>query len=337
MQLDLGSMPSRVASRISRPGGVRQLLTGFGSQLATPTGSSGGGGFLGWVWGIVKNVGGWLISNLWKWLSSFISWSFTAIVQWIQNTFQFIWTFDWNQTDAELDAIVNSNYQALLTQAAGTLGASLGWLVGGLGPGTLMFVFNQPLAVFLLKNGLEEMVEELLPQIGALIQSTARAATRHILIATYKRLRQKIIGANEFKSLDDAQINQKYAALVASGSMTEAQAKEAIERGKRIRDSAKSGFERKPWSFQKKFEEFRETYIPKNLQNAAEEFSEEFSDSFFEGLYVNANSLDEWVTKQRLSRPALLGTQAGVRITFNRNAASTPPPTPTPTPTPTPP
>lgn len=319
MEIEIGSLLSRTKAKITRPGGVRQLLTGFASKLSTST-SSSGGGLIGWIWGIVKNVGGWLISKLWGLLTSFISWSFTTIVNWIQSTANFIWNFDWNQTDEQLDAQIENSYSALLTQAAGTLGGSLGWLVGGLAPGVVMFVFNEPLGVYLLNHVGEEMIEELLPLIGGLIRSTIRTLTRHALIVTYKRLRRWLVGNNEFKSQSDEQIAARYNKQVTDGTMTANQAKEAIEKGKRIRDAAKSGFERKPWSFAKKFEEWKETYIPKNMQDAAEEFVDEFSDAFWEGLYVNASTLDEYVAKQRLTRPAVLGAQTGVRITFNRNS-----------------
>lgn len=332
MEIQLGSLLSRAASKASRSGGARQLLTGFGSKLAV-AGKSSPGGLGGWIWGLVKKAGGWLITKLWDWVTSFISWSFTSIVQWVQQTSQFIWTFDWAQSDAELDAAVKASYQGLLVQAAGTAGASLGWIVGGLGPGVLMFVFNVPLAIYMLNNSGQEMVEELLPQVGALIRSTLRTLTRHALVATYKRLRKRMVGANEFAPLTDAQIAARYKARVQAGQMSQAEANEQIERGKRIRDAAKNGFERQPWSFQKKFEEWREKYIPKNLQDAAEEFIDEFSDAFWEGLYVNASSVDQWVAQQRLARPAILGSQTGVKIQFNRNNANT---TPTPTPTPTP-
>jgi hypothetical protein len=308
------------------------MLTGFGSKLAVASKSSPGG-LGGWIWGLVKQAGGWLISKLWSWVTSFISWSFTSIVQWIQQTVEFVWNFDWNQIDEQLDAQVKAGYQALLTQAAGTLGAALGWVVGGLGPGVLMFVFNVPLAIFMLNNSGQEMVEELLPQIGSLIRSTMRTVTRHALVSTYKRLRKRLIGANEFKPLTDSQIAARYNARVKAGQMSQAEANQAIEKGKQIRDAANRGFERQPWSFAKKAEEWKEKYIPKQLQDAAEEFADEFKGAFWEGLFINAASADEWIMKQRLARPAILGSQTGVRIQFNRDIAT---PTSTPTPTPTP-
>lgn len=330
MEIQLGTLLSRAASKVSRSGGVRQMLTGFGSKLEVASKNSPGG-LGGWIWGLVKQAGGWLISKLWSWVTSFISWSFTSIVQWIQQTTQFIWNFDWNQTDEQLDASVKAGYQALLVQAAGTAGAALGWIVGGLGPGTLMFVFNVPLAIYMLNNAGEEVLEEMLPQIGSLVRSTMRTVTRHALVGTYKRLRKWLIGANEFKPLTDSQIAARYNARVKAGQMSQAEANEAIEKGKRTRDAAKNGFERQPWSFQKKFEEWREKYIPKNLQDASEEFIDEFNDAFWEGLFVNASSVDQFVAQQRLARPAILGSQTGVKIQFNRDIA-----TPTPTPTPTP-
>lgn len=317
MEIELGSLLSRAKAKVTRPGGIKNLLTGFTSNIQAK--SQGYGGLLGWVFRGVGSVLGWFLKGAWSLVIKVISWSFSTAISWVQQTFNFIWTFDWNASDEQLDTNVKSLYQGLLSQAGGTLGASLGWLVGGILPGALVFVFNEPLGVYLLNHVGQEMIEELLPQIGALIQATLRTLTRHLFTATYKRLRKRLVGANEFKTLSDTQIAAKYQAEVDAGRMTAEQAKEAVERGQRLRDAAKSGFERKPWSFQKKMEEFQEKYIPKNLQDAAEEFREEFSEGFWEGLYVNASALDEYVAKQRLTRPAVLGTQTGVRITFNRN------------------
>lgn len=327
MEIELGSLLSRTKASLVRPGGVKQMLGGFGKSIQA-AGGSGSGGILGWIWGAIKNVGGWLISHLWSWLTGFISWSFTTIVQWIQQTTQFVWNFDWNKSDSALDDAISAQYMGLLTQAGSTLGASLGWLVCGLAPGAIMFVFNEPLGVYILNHVGEEALEELIPQIGALVRSTLRTVTRHALIATYKRLRKKLVGANEYAPRTDADIEKQYNDQVTAGTITQNQAKDSIEKAKRIRDAAKGGFERKPYSFAKRFEDWKEANIPQKLQDFAEELVEEFSDSCFEAMYCVAGGLDSYVAMQRVTRAAVLGNQTGVRITFNRNTTPTPTPNP---------
>lgn len=346
MQIELGSLLSRTKRKAFSKDGIKTIVAGFTAAVEQKQDQDADGNIItraiGWIWGAATKALGWLVSHLWDWVKSVVSWSFTSIVQWVQQTFQFIWTFDWNQSDAEIDNQIEQNYNALLTQAGGTLGSALGWLVCGLAPGAVMFVFNEALGVYVLNHVGQEAIEEVLPQISSLLRSTARTVTRHAIMATYKRLRERMIGTSEVRSLSDDEIVKRWTDQLSTeegdGGLTLKQVQEGIEKTKRVRDAAQEGFQRKPWSFQKKFEEWKDANIPKRLRDAADEAIEEFSDSCLEAMYCVAGGLDAYVAMQRMTRSAILGNQTGVRIVFNRQLPSStnPDPNPNPSPSPTP-
>jgi hypothetical protein len=289
---------------------------------------------VGWIAGGLARLAGWAVSKIWDWIKSAVSWTWSTAVQWVQQTFNFLWYFDWNATDEQLDQSIKQQYDALLTQAGGALGQAMGWLVGGLAPGAIIFMFNEPLGVYVLNHVGEEALEEILPLFGNLIKSTLRVWTRHAITSTYKFFRQKVIGAYEFKGYTDQQIDDAAKKAIADGKYNQQEATDWANSTKRIRDAAEKGGQRQPWSFHSKFEQWRKDNIPEFLQNAAEEFVDEFSEAFWEGMLCVGSAIDSYVALQKQTKPAILGTQQGVHITFNRSLSSTPTPSPNPTPTP---
>ena len=330
MEIQLGDLVSKAKSSLITQGGWRRLTTG----LSSPQTQQGGGigGAIAWIIGGLAKFTGWLLSKIWQGITGIASWTWSVGVQWVQQTFNFIWYFDWNATDAELDAMIKSQYASLLTQAGGALGGTLGWLVGGLAPGAIIFMFNEPLGVHVLNDVGQEALDEVLPLIGGLLRSVLRTWTRHAITNTYKWLRKRIINSYEFKGYTDDQLQQQANQKIQSGEFNQQQADDWLNSTKRIRDSANSGGDRKPYTFQKQFEEFRKQNLPEWLHNAAEEFVEEFSDAFWEGLACVAGSVDAHVAAQKLTAPSVLGQQTGVKITFNRTSTPTPTPSPTPNP-----
>lgn len=314
---------SSLASRSIRSSiGVRKIST----SLASPQKNSSGG-IIGWIMGGVTRFLGWALAGVWDLLKRFVSWSFSAIWGLCVSTFQFVWTFDWNQSDEQLDAYIKSQYQQLVVQAAGGLGQMMGWLVCGALPGVVMFAFNEALGAHILKEVGEEALEELIPVIGNLVQATLRTLGRQALVGTYKRLRSWLVGNNPMYTKSDEQLmqdlNASYsdrwkAGLYPDAESAQAAAREAYEKQQKVRDAAKSGFERKPWSFQKAFEEWREDTFPEGWQDAVEEFVEEFSDACIEAGYVVAGSLDSYYAQSKIMAPAIVGNQQIVMIDFDR-------------------
>lgn len=321
MEIQLGNLASRAVRAATTPGGIKRIATGLSSQKKNSQ-----GGILGWIIGGIARLGGFLIAKLWELVSKFVSWSLSTIWSWAVATFQYLWYFDWNMTDEKIDETIKSQYTALITQTGGVLGSMAGWLVGGVLPGTVLFVFNEPLGVHVLNEVGEEALEELAPVIGGLIRSTLRTLTRHAMLATYKRARNYLVGKNPLYQYSEDELKQQAAAKVSSGQWSQQQATDYIEKTKRVQQASKDNFQRKPWSFQKQFEQWRENTFPDWAQEAAEEFVEEFSEAVIESGYVVANSIDSYVAKQKVAAPAILGQQRIVSLTFNRNNAPAPNP-----------
>jgi hypothetical protein len=341
MEIALGDLLSTAKRQLTTQGGWRKIVSSF-SAPSTGSDPANPGNIItkaiNWVAGGVWKLVTWAAGKVWDWIKSAVSWSWATAVQWVQQTFNYLWYFDWNATDESLDAQIKSQYDALLTQAGGALGQAMGWLVGGLAPGAIMFMFNEPLGVYVLNHVGEEALEEILPVFGNLIKSTLRVWTRQAITNTYKFFRQKVIGAYEFKGYTNEQIDAAAKKAVTDGKYSQQEADDWANSTKRIRDAAEKGGERKPWSFHSQFEQWRKDNIPEFLQNAAEEFVDEFSEAFWEGMMCVGSAVDSYAALQRETRPAVLGSQQGVHITFNRSLAtgSTPIPAPSPSPTPTP-
>lgn len=320
MEIQLGSLLSRTVRAASTPGGIKRIATSIGGIKKNDD-----GGIIGWFVGAVLKFGGFLVSKIWNAIAGLVSWSLAAIWGWAVQSFQYIWYFDWNQSDESIDASIKAQYQALITQAGGALGSMMGWLVGGVIPGLVIFAFNEPLGVHVLNEVGEEALEELMPIMGGLIRSTLRTVTRHAMLATYKRAREYLIGNNPLYQYSENELNQQAAAKVSSGEWSQQQADDWKEKTKRVQSASKDKFQRKPWSFQKQFEEWRENTFPEWAQEAAEEFVEEFSEAVIEAGYVVANSIDSYAAKQKVTAPAILGPQRIVKIDFNRDIPTTPP------------
>ncbi|HEY9672741.1 MAG TPA: hypothetical protein V6D11_14950 [Waterburya sp.] len=307
-------------------GGWKKLVSAF-SDPQTTQGQSDDGNVItkvtGWIVGGIKKVGGWLLSKAWELISKIATWSITTFVQWVQQSFNFLWNFDWNASDDALNASIDNQYKALTTQAAGAAGAALGWLVGGLAPGAVIMMFNEPLGVYLLNKVGQEALEEILPRIADLIRSTLRTWTRHGITGTYQTMRRLIVGSYEFLTHSDEQIDEEAQKAITNGKLSESEAKDWSASQKRIRDAAKNGGERKVWSFHKGFENWRKDNIPEWLQDASEEFVDEFSEAFWEGLLCLGGALDSYVAMQKETRASVLGNQTAVKITFDRSLDST--------------
>lgn len=321
MEIQLGTLASRVVRQATTPGGIKRIATSLSHQQ-----KNNDGGIIGWIVGNIVKFGGFLISKIIDLVGKLISWSLATIWSWATQAFQFIWTFDWNMSDEKIDESIKSQYQALITQTGGALGAMAGWLVGGVLPGVVLFVFNEPLGVHVLNEVGEEALEELAPVIGGLIRSTLRTITRHAMLATYKRARNYLVGKNPLYQKSEDELKADAKAKVDSGQWTQQQANDYVEKTKRVQQASKDQFQRKPYTFQKQFEQWREDTFPDWAQDAAEEFVEEFSEAVIESGYVVANSIDSYVAKQKISAPAINGAQRIVKIDFNRQNTPSPQP-----------
>lgn len=281
---------SKLTSRKVRSDIGTRVIKGLESKSS----SSGGiGGFLGWVFDGARSLGGFLLGKV----GGFFSFSWTKFWSWFVATKQFIWNFNWNATDEQLNASVKAQWNAIAGQIGGSLGNAFGYIACGILPGMAISVFNEPLGAVVLAKVGEEAAEELLENIGSLMNTALRLGTQIVLTETYKSVR-KLIKSNS--------------KLV--GEIFGKNAKKAVD--------AWGGRDSKPWSFASATEDFLDRTFGSDgiMRNLAEEFLEEADEACIEAGYVVANAVDTYLSAQMLAREKtpLLGHTRYVEITPNR-------------------
>jgi hypothetical protein len=238
-------------------------------------------------WG--KRLVGFIVTNL----SSALAWTVSAIWGTFVSLSQFVWHFNWNATDFQLDQQVRTTWNQIAGQTGGVVGQFLGWLACGVIPGAIIFTFNEVAGAFVLKRVGEEMAEELAGSIASLIRSTFRAGATTLFVWGFKNAR-KLIRNNS--------------PLV--GQIFGDRAQQAVQ--------AWGTANAKPWSFAKATEERIEAIPNEALRNFTEQMLEEFFESCVEAGYVVANAVDSLIAAQKF-KTDVLGKQRIVEITPNRD------------------
>lgn len=105
LTLDINQLGSRIVRQAVGNGGVRRFAA---SAIAQSDNEDQGGGFFSGL----KQFGGFLLSGV-KWVASWVGFGLTTLLDWIVTTVQFVWSFNWNATDKELDQTVTSAFNAL--------------------------------------------------------------------------------------------------------------------------------------------------------------------------------------------------------------------------------
>lgn len=250
------------------------------------------GGFLGWLWDGAKALGGWLIQEV----GGLINFTITSFWSFLHSTAQFIWNFNWNITDEQIDQQIKSHFDALGSQLGATAGNLFGFLACGVLPGAVVFCFNEPLGAYILKNVTEELAEEFIGNLSALIKYTFTSGTQAILMNAYKNVRKLIKG------------NEKFVRKVF---------------GEAYGDAIKAwgAKDSKPWSFASKMEEAVEAIPNTFVRNFVEEFLEEAWEGCVEAGYVVANSVDAYLASEKLKQQLVpeLGKTRYVEIQPNRD------------------
>lgn len=255
--------------------------------------------FLGRFFGSAIEFTGWII----KPLLSTISFSFTSLWGLIVQTTSFIYNFDWNITNEAIDSQLRITKQILAGQVGETLGNAVGYLACGVVPSASILVFNEPLALYLLKEVGEEALDEFAANLSGLIRISFQLGMRNLFLTNYKNIRKAI--KTYVRSRSDAErtaINQFF-----GGNITQ-----AIE----VWGEQNS----KPWSFRLAVEERIQRIQNPVQQEFIEEFYEETLDACVEAGYVVANSLDSWVLQKRQEQSFLGQQEQLIELQPDRNA-----------------
>lgn len=292
LNLDLANFASRSVRKAIGNNGVRRFAHSALEQKQDEGGNifqkawngfSRFGGFLINVVGTVFNLGSFALSTLWGWFVSAV---------------QFIWNFNWNASDEELDKSIVSQFNALGGTLGGTLGSALGYLACGAVPGAILFAFNEPMGAYVLREVGEEAFEEISANVAVLIRQTGNLLVKTTVTWLFKNIR------NLWRKPDSEFKRQ----LIAKGNMSPEQINKAL------------ADRNKPWSFASATENLIESIPNEFLRNFTEELLEEFSDSCIEAGYVVTNSMDGYLAMNKLSNDGFFGKDKTIEITLNRDA-----------------
>lgn len=330
MTISVGDLYSRAARKVAAGStGIRTFKpSAHGVQ------KNDAGGIIGSIINAGARFVGWVVGKLFSFIGRFISWSLSAIWGYFCQAVSYIWRFEWNQPDDEMNQSLESAWNAF----GGTLGGAVGNTLGNLivlGGSAALFCFNEAMAVYVLKQVGEEALEELAGQAANVMQALVPLVSNWLFKKAYMKVRTAI-GANPDAAYEsDNDIIDRLSQDVLDGKITRAQMTEMIEKNKQGRDAIKA--ERKPYSFANEWEEYVESVQKSNpfWGNFLEEAFEETLDAIQDMGYVAFGAIDSYVAEHKLGHTAATG-QGGppvtVELTLNRSLDPDPTPTPTPTP-----
>ncbi|QKQ76453.1 hypothetical protein [Nostoc sp. TCL240-02] len=285
---------ARLTSRVVRGEVGTRIIRGM-EQGITRNGSTGNGvlDFIGYVFNAAWSLTGFLFGKV----TQYFKFSWSSFWGWFVATKQFIWNFNWNATDEQLDASIKSQWTALMAQLGGALGNAFGYAVCGILPAAAIMVFNEPLGAVVLEKVSEEALEEILQNMSALFNSALRLGTQIFLTETYKNARKFIKSQSKLvKKLLGANTEKVVRAWGSAGSQ--------------------------PWSFAIANEQLLDNVFGAEgaLREFTEEFQEEADEACVEAGYVVANAVDTFLSTAMLEREKtpVLGHERYVEITPNR-------------------
>lgn len=296
MSLALGSLRSRTV-RVATAGasGIRTFRPSSHGFVT----SDQDGGIIGSVLSAAARFLGWIAGKLFSFIGRFISWSLSALWGYFCQAVGYIWSFEWNRSDADMNASLKSAWDAF----GGTLGAAVGNTLGNLiviGGSAAIFFFNEPMALYVLKNVGEEAFEELCGQAAAVTSAAVPLAANYLFTKAYQKIRSAA-GLNPDEAyLSDADIDAQIKPRIKSGELTQEQGDALAAKNKTGREALKS--ERKPFSFANKWEEYVESVQEKNAfwGNFLENMFEETIDAIQSTGYVAFGAVDSYVAEHKL-------------------------------------
>lgn len=291
----LGELPSQIVRAQIGNNGIRTITAGDDGFYQASLAGIGQIATKGWsaVSGFIMGA----IAKVFRFSASAI-WSFIVQVT------QFIWNFDFNATDQALDQRLNAMKTIIAGQLGGTLGNLTGYFLCGIVPASAIFVFNEPLGLYLLKEAGEEMFDEFMGNLYLLSRSVFYLGVQYLLTSAYKSARRSIK-----KFFADENSPQSVLARRIFGNKFNDMVK-AWGNGKGI------------WSFSHQFNQAIDSIKPDWLQEFTEEFFEEAFDACVEAGYVIANGIDDWRLKQKIQQKEIFGEERGVEVIPDRTAES---------------
>lgn len=274
-------------------------------ELAQESSSAGGVvGALQYVWSGFTSLVGFIIQNI-PGVANF-AWSlfWTYVIQPVQ----YIWNFDWNATDSQLDANLKGQFTAL----AGSLGQATGQVFGyaacGITPGCLIFAFNEPMGAMVLEKVTEKFLESFLTQLGVILNQALSLAVQTALTETYKTVR-KLIKAAANNPVIAGYLGTNITNAINAWGGTSA-----------------NGVAPQHWSIGSAFQSGVDAIFGKEGASAqfGQQLVQQATQSCVEAGYVVANTVDTFLAQQTLAaqHSIALGTTRYVEVTPDRTVPS---------------
>lgn len=296
LSITLASLGSRVTRIASTAGsGIRR----FAVSATTRPASTGGSPLVDFYDGL-NRFGNSLMVNTLNEFKNIATFSWSNLWSQCVRGFLFIYNFNWNATDAELDAKIRQAEITLAATRGRLAGQSVGFAVCGVIPTATIAVFNEPLALHILLELGEEAAQEIASSAATLIRLQAEQLLRTGFINLFKNYRNVLRPA----ALGVAQL------LVAAGRLSQ----ESVDKANKKRNE--------PWSFASALDETVDE-IKDPLEKAyAEEFYEEFADSCIEAGYIVAGGADSFFAQQAIAARASEGEDHTIIISPSRGSSS---------------
>lgn len=282
----MSSLPIRT---ITTAGADIPGIRSIGGIDITAPGKPGGG-----IKKTLLNLVGWIFPPA-GWLAGGIA---TFVAGLVVQSINFVMNFNWNATDAELDAITRQNIARLGGLVGGTLGNAFGWILCGVVPGLVIHKFNPLLGLKVLKDVGQEGLEELADNLALLVRSVLATATTWTVIQAYKGWRRLAKG------------------WAKNDPILKSLIKLVPGLGKNIEKWGEKGS--KPWTFAGARDELIEKLPDGWMENSIEELVEETWEACVEALYVVAADVDQWMLEQQIEKEFKNGPEEVVEITPNR-------------------
>lgn len=280
-------MPIEIKPRelVSRT--VREAITSNGERVLSTDLSfsdvkTGQGGVLGLFIDGGKALAGFLV----KGAKSLIQWglariNFTRAWGWLVSQGVRLASFDWNQTDAEIDQLIANNNLSVFAAWGSALGAGAGWLTTiGIGYGVglgVPVIGGAALAKTITAATTGEAIDELQSYFRQSIQRSFEVTVSNQLLSRYKNFRGLV------KRVPLGQLNRFFGQDIA-----------AWIKGTWGTEGAAT------FSFASSVEGAIETIESDKIRIFVENAVEEFGESFIEGGFIIASELDTAYQQYRM-------------------------------------
>lgn len=229
-------------------------------------------------------------------LFNFAAFSLSSLWGLIVQARNFIWTFNWNVSDTDLDRQARARWENMGSLLGGLAGNAFGWFSCGVLPGVSMFRFNPAMAVYVLKEVGEEALEELAANAAFVVRTIFRNLAQDAFSWGFKNFRHWMKQPDNVFA--QALFGERYAQVMKNWG----------------RQGGPS------WSFASALEEVVESIPNRFWRGFAEEFLEEAWDSCVEAGFVVANSVESYLAMQRMQQETILGSERVIEVTPDREA-----------------